>query len=316
MPATPPRILFSLQEKINKLQMGLWRLFKELGAYPSGYGTFLLHRTATYLLGLDPIECAGHIRIEALRKAIQNTVQFSFLALAFFVLLDPKGIYEWLAVSHDELPMTHTSAKWWSHIQDLVHYHVLELIAEEYVKSAGGYFAIPKSEDVARAIWNGRPLSRCSRPPPPVNFPDLREVLRRSAALTAKSHTKTGPTIIVGDFRHFFHQIRCSPNLSQHFCVITENQEARAREGKRPPLSHYRWRTLPMGWAWSPFIAQSVGLSVLLHHEKGERELFELPIGLSNLPTYIHIVGGGLVCLYLDNIFAIGIDHNTMQEVE
>ena len=248
--------------------------------------------------------------MKALRAAVESSARMTFVMLAFIVALDCGSTSLWLDPAFERLE-DGTADKWWAHLVELARCGVLMETTWENLKCAGAYFAIPKGIDFARAIWNGKRLSRQSRTPPPVNLPYLPELLRKVAVLTRQA--KKAPAIMVGDFRHFFHQIRVSKELSEYFCVVAD--EPCTQEGKRGPRRVFRWSTLPMGWAWSPYVAQSVGWSVLLHMEAKDEELFLVPPNLKSLPTYIPVKGGGFVTLYYDNVFVVGVDQKIMERV-
>jgi len=84
------------------------------------------------------------------------------------------------------------------------------------LKHIARYFAVPKNEEEARAIWNGRRLSLSSKVPPNVFLPYLPDLLKEISDLDAQIG---GVTIYTGDFRHFFHQIPSSRTLSYFFGV-------------------------------------------------------------------------------------------------
>ena len=63
------------------------------------------------------------------------------------------------------------------------------------------------------------------------------------------------------DFRHFFHEVGVSENLSRYFGVCIDG-------------NYYRWRTMPMGFAFSPFCAKSIAWAAILYAtiKDGEEE--------------------------------------------
>ena len=154
----------------------------------------------------------------------------------------------------------------------------------------GKYFAVEKTEDVARAIWNGRSLGKKCKAPPPVFLPYLPDVLKKIGELSELF--PEGISLYSQDWRHFFHSIPVSLRLSRFFGVSIGGE-------------FFRWRTLPMGTTMSCHAAQSVALGLLLHQEEGE-DLFDIPEGLEKLPTYITLRGGGFLCVYYDNCLVAG----------
>ena len=124
-------------------------------------------------------------------------------------------------------------------------------------RSYSGYFAVVKSGDppTARSIFNGKKFSQRCRAPPPTNLPDFLRILE---ALDFIIRTCGRALYIhVADIRHAFHQLPLCYASTFFFCIRlapnSDNVDAR-----------WRWLTLPMGWAWSPFICQSVGFGILL----------------------------------------------------
>ena len=66
----------------------MWRLMKELHMYAMGYGLSLLTTVLACLLPLDPITCAGGLRVRLLRQAIENARRLNFLMLGLAIVLD------------------------------------------------------------------------------------------------------------------------------------------------------------------------------------------------------------------------------------
>ena len=150
------------------------------------------------------------------------------------------------------------------------------------------YVEVPKTKDTSRLIFNGKELSKHWKIPRPVNICDtgslIKKILSVSEAKDQKLH------VVVGDFRHWFHQIRVSEALSRHFGI--------ALREKNGAIETFRWRTLPMGWSHSPFIAQCLAWGVLCHREDGQRPLFdEEAFHGSELPTFVPTMKNGWVSL-------------------
>jgi len=237
----------------------MWKLFKEFGTYGGLYGTlFLVAATATHLLPLDPITCAGGIAVVTLRNAIGTNPALAFTLPALVMITQDLMLDTWLR-QRPERDETATPEKWLPHLNYLVKCGILLKWNAHAMKFFGSYFAVPKSESHARAIWNGKKLSSFCRPPPPVNLPYLPDLLTRLARLTHQH--KRPPTVIVQDWSSFFHQIPVSQEMSEFFGVRTGWSEDHV----------WRWRTLPMGTTFSPWVAQSVGWGVVLHKEKTRR---------------------------------------------
>ena len=105
-------------------------------------------------------------------------------------------------------------------------------------KGAVAVFDVPKTDPcVRRIIVDGRPVN--SRLPAPPKFrlttpQELAGALAATGAVAAQ----------VIDLKGYFHQFPLGDEVSNFFCV---------RSGQ----TWYRWRRLPMGFSYAPFIAQS-----------------------------------------------------------
>ena len=109
-------------------------------------------------------------------KRQPNVASFTMEAFKFLTEPLPADFFEELPEGSDRV----TSKKWWHHIEDLVKYKALLPTEERFLKHIAYYFGVPKKEKLARAVWNGRTLSRsCRYPPPAVNLPCLPDLLRR-----------------------------------------------------------------------------------------------------------------------------------------
>ena len=208
-----------------------------------------------------------------------------------------------------------TASKWQSHGVELIRIGILLQWSVHAVKWFGTYFSVPKSETHARAIWNGKKLSGVSKHPPAVNLPYLPDLLKRLSEETRRM--KRAPTVLVQDWSAFFHQIPVCQELSEYFVMSFRRKvKTSKRAGRRTKdtVEHYRWTTLPMGWSWSPYVAQSVGLATVLHEEADDEQIYLVPEGLKALPTYIPLKGGGFMCLYYDNLLIAGFDDRIMEE--
>jgi hypothetical protein len=142
-----------------------------------------------------------------------------------------------------------TDAKYADHITRLYEWGLLDSIQDPLI--AARYFSVVKrgrtpQQDTARTIHDGRGLNiRCHRPPP-VNIPDPLEVAAYAASLKVSKLS-----IWLADFRHFFHQFRIDEYLRKYVSILMGTK-------------WYAWRTLPMGFAWAPFIAQAIAMGMLL----------------------------------------------------
>ena len=105
-----------------------------------------------------------------------------------------------------------------------------------------------------------------------------------------------------------FPALRVSEDLSKMFGVAVERPDG--------GCDTYRWSTLPMGWGPSPWIASSVGYAAILWRQPNEEKLFDLEEGLTQLPTFVPVIGRGFLCLYYDNILVVHTDYGILEKVK
>ena len=129
-----------------------------------------------------------------------------------------------------------SAAKWKTHFETLKESKILASIGRSEIRFFSRYFAVPKNDGTARAIFNGRALSRLFTTPRNVNLPQITTVLQLISAY--------GHFFAEGDWRHFFHQFPVATGIANFF-------------GVELGANVYRWMTMPMGFSFSPVIAQS-----------------------------------------------------------
>jgi hypothetical protein len=101
--------------------------------------------------------------------------------------------------------------------------------------------------------------------------------------------------IVEGDLRHWFHQIPVGADLQDLFGLRTT----------------VIWRCLPMGWSWSPLVAQALCWSFLLGRKAQQSPIFreEVLKETGHLPFWLDYngEGKGFGVVYYDNFFiAVG----------
>ena len=94
----------------------------------------------------------------------------------------------------------------------------------------------------ARSIFNGKHLSKDFITPATTNLPGVAEVLEEIGQCEY---------LIVGDWRHYFHQFGLIDSVSEYFGLL-EGGDA------------WVYSVLPMCWSWSPRLAQSASVTILL----------------------------------------------------
>jgi len=168
-------------------------------------------------------------------------------------------------------------------------------LKHEHLYSYAKYFQVPKTENKDRAIADSRRAGTLTEDPPPVNLPHLQQVLTEVA--------KLGTTqCVVGDFRHFFYQHRISRWLSTLFGIACAEMLV-------------RMVVLPMGWSWSPRLAQCSGWSILLYHDENSSTLGVKEKWGDDPPPMIKLRDEqsrvvGLIVLWIDNFIIFHKDQS------
>jgi len=157
------------------------------------------------------------------------------------------------------------------------------------------HFQVPKGSDAWRIISDARIFNWLCRVPAGVNLPLLRTLLIEIAALGATY-------AVTGDWRFWFYQLPINIELQKHFVVSCAGK-------------YFRMTCLPMGWSWSPRIAQSIGWGVILYRHTLDGVLAD-PLGVyedwgPDPPSIVHLRTGpggaivGLIVLWYDNVMVI-----------
>jgi hypothetical protein len=189
-----------------------------------------------------------------------------------------------------------TNEKYGDHFLHLQEARVIEEVPQESIRHFSTYFSVPKDEVFDRSIFNGKALSQLFASPEPCNIPDIGRVIRQMEHTCASGQ---GFYAVAGDFRHWFHQLEMCEESRKWFGL------AWVHGG----IKHFaRWCALPMGWSWSPTIAQACAWAVLCHHEPDEVEM--TPFGTDkNLPNFVAVVYKGntvgWMTVYYDNYLVV-----------
>ena len=169
----------------------------------------------------------------------------------------------------------------------------------------GRFFLVPKADGSGRAVLDLAAFSKMCFRPPPVNLPGISGLLRR----IGRWRWKTGYGWSV-DLRHYFFQIPVGDHLADFFTV-------RCRR-KGGPV--FQSKVLPMGWSWSPHIAQCLAWGMVLGDlpkslkvmVKEEQWAGETP------PAFVPLYNGegeevGVIVVWYDNFLVLGEDKEVVE---
>lgn len=286
----------------------LWILLRSLGyilaSIISGYDYARPDINDTCEHKLDPIQVAGCLRLDEVKRYGRQR-HFKSLCKAWDMLDRPK-VTPFLTPR-----ITWTPRRYRHHFEQLKDFGILEPSSDQPLYTSG-YFSIPKENGSARAIFNGSKLSTHFPPPPPVNIMSQRDILHKIAAhvFPDRDHSqaveKVEPLpsafyVIHGDFRHWFHQLPSESGLSRYFGVACAGIK-------------YLWKTLPMGWSWSPYIAQAAAWTLIVRDCDDLLDLTPLEKD-EGLPFFIRTKGHGFITVYYDNYIFVTSDEKEAVEL-
>jgi hypothetical protein len=257
---------------------------------------------------LDPVEAdlVGGALLEAMKRDLADGAQgwkFGGKAINFIKSLDdfvaicnPPTQYVRKAVS--------TQGEYASHMKELRRVGIVALVPEGTARFISTYFAILKTNGLARAIFNGKRFSNLCQPPPPTKLPDITRVLRAMERLAMDSR----PALIVGDLKHCFHQYGLNPEIAKFF-------------GLRTALGDFLWRTLPMGFSYSPWVAQCIGFTLMMETLRLCGYDVSKYIGEEDPPEYVAIYDADgklevVAALWYDNVMFFVRDASRASKVK
>ena len=183
---------------------------------------------------------------------------------------------------------------------------LMEACGKGEIATFGKYFQVPKGEHFWRVIVDARTAGRLCFHPPPVNFPHLRTLLTEVASLIFLGSMWA----VTGDWKYWFYQIPINDSLKRRFGIQVSDPDDPTKTIFR------RMRCLPMGWPWSPRIAQCIGWLVILHREKDAENLGVHESWGDNPPSFVRLRDGpngkttGLIFLWLDNVMVLSLDES------
>ena len=176
-------------------------------------------------------------------------------------------------------------------VEDLKEATILrEATTEHRLRTFASVFQVPKNEEVDRAIINCKLINFGFAKPPSLSLAEI-------GTLLGLVKYFEDATISTADIRHFFWQLRVPKKDMHRFSVRTEDMM-------------YHCAALPMGWSWSPWVAQAIaGLVVAAAAAKMEGDVEAVPASGSSEDSpppywYIRDKSGavrGIVVIWYDN---------------
>lgn len=282
----------------------LWRILSTVGLYlsiPYDSAATPRHEPTEPPNDLDPIEVAGRCRKDVVSKFAKE-LDLDFAVEAIHWTESIEDILQGPTTNMNKF--TPTSTRYKKHFADLQRWGILErLTGTGPLKYISKYFSIAKTELVDRAIFNGRRLSKLCHSAPPVNIPSVPEIV----VLLSEIMRQGGKLeIYVADIRHWFHQIRVGKKVWQYFGVCMQDDAGETQ--------FFGWRTLPMGFGYSPRICQCIAWTLLLYRKNtghpnidGLQKAREQLRHAKHPPRFVHVCDDngkiiGVVTLTYDNI--------------
>jgi len=260
----------------------MWRVFRN-SQIPYAAPDYGEDNTISYS-PLDPIKVGGSF----LWQMIETKLSF---------VLDAKNILsgnvEHLLLNPETpLPkiVKRSSERYIPHAHSLYASSILEFSDEIFFWSM--YFAVKKTLLISRSIFNGKYLSSFFKTPSPVNLADITDTLQ----FFAWAVREFGRNVSIGilDFRHYFHQLRVGAGLRKYLGVSFGDKS-------------YRFTTLPMGWSFSPYLAQCCSWGVIidaLDHANKKHSLSDVTHDIQ-IPFFVQC-GQSRIFLTYDNVAVIG----------
>jgi hypothetical protein len=262
---------------------------------------------------LDPIdpETVGRANVPAmLTWATQH--KLSIFVMLFTITISGAT---WMETIYDPKP-AFIDVRYLAHLQQLSKVGLVldqdQLHAtgrtKRWIKHWSRYFAVEKTTTTSRSIFNGNRLSEKCKSPPNVNLLTQPEIL---ALMQRMLETGSKLYFIEADLRHWFHQIKVCEHLQKFFGLIFKINNR---------LLWFVWRCLPMGWSWSPAIAQACGWTCLLFTRRGQDQLFDfdtLKRDPNSLPRWVNSKSGkSFAVVYYDNLLVVSTDSDETDVIE
>lgn len=247
---------------------------------------------------LDPIarHTVGRFRLQ---RAMLSAAALGLRILSIILMIVAENSEpEWMKNFQGSLRGAPINMLYAEHVAELITCGLVRRCSRQDVKWVSSYFEVEKGEK-ARAIFNGKRLSAACPVPPSVNLTTHHRIVQEIS--------KGRFLIVTVDLRHWFHQIPTSLNTQKLF-------------GLRQLANNFLcWVCLPMGWSFSPAIAQASSWMLVLHREKNESELFDtsaLRVDGTSLPAWCYSVKGDTaVTIYYDNLVIVSRDRAELNSI-
>ena len=256
-------------------------------------------------LPLDKIECAGSLKMQVL-TGIMGAMRDVEWVVHLLAVLIPSQADGWCGykepASRDRLSMVRTThATHAGNMLQLCASSIFRRIEKENARTENVFrifwnlFLVPKSLVLARVIMDCRLLDELCEKPPPVRFATLSEIF-------ALVFFFASPVFAVIDFRHWFYEISL-PSLVRHLF------------SGRCDGSTFESLVFPMGFSWSPWVAQCIATIIVMHALKKAsiKFTFERDEQSSNPPPVIIVRNASLrivafIFIWYDNITIIAMN--------
>lgn len=199
---------------------------------------------------LDPVPpgLAGRIRLSAvgdiLRRCEETWVRRLGETLGVFELPAKESWCGLQRAPTAACPVSGKTKPSLSYAVSDLHHSILQHANGGDIIEFCALFLVPKKENLSRVVTDCRRLNaRCAKPPH-LAFAPIRDIFRILAFFPRAF-------IVTADFRHWFYQIPLDRRFRNCFGVTCGNMRLA------------RLRVWAMGFAWSPFVAQGLSMSLL-----------------------------------------------------
>ena len=122
--------------------LGLWKLFREVGMYSDPYGDLPHMKVDASTMELDPILCAGIVKVLQLKERLKRCPEVHFVLPGLVLITEPLPD-NFFGVGFN-MGKRHTAAKWAEHLRKLKRWAVLIDVKYDKLLHVAYYFAVPK----------------------------------------------------------------------------------------------------------------------------------------------------------------------------